>query len=57
MEITAEIIAGIKYKQHLKCDLTIASLENFEVNSAKSSMRNLFAEARENNFSVILEKG
>lgn len=37
MEITAEIIAGIKYKQHLKCNLTVVSLENFDVNSAKSS--------------------
>jgi hypothetical protein len=37
MEITAEIIAGIKYNQHLKCNLTIVNVENFEVNSAKSS--------------------
>jgi hypothetical protein len=37
MEITAEIIAGIKYNQHLKCNLTIVSMESFEVNSAKSS--------------------
>jgi hypothetical protein len=37
MEITAEIIGGIKYKQHLKCDLTAVSLENFNINSAQSS--------------------
>jgi hypothetical protein len=37
MEITAEIIAGIKYSRHLKCNLPVVSLENFDVNSAKSS--------------------
>ncbi|HEX8248020.1 MAG TPA: hypothetical protein VF599_07605 [Pyrinomonadaceae bacterium] len=37
MEITAEIIAGIKYKQHLNCNLAVVALENFDVNSAKSS--------------------
>jgi len=37
MEITAEIIAGIKYNQHLKCNLTVVSLAGFNINSAKSS--------------------
>lgn len=37
MKITAEIIAGIKYSQHLKCNLTVVSLEIFDINSAKSS--------------------
>lgn len=37
MEITAEIIAGIKYSQQLKCNLTVTPLKDFNVNSAKSS--------------------
>ena len=37
MEITAQIIEGIKYKSHLKSDLTEISIEDFNINSAKSS--------------------
>lgn len=37
MEITAQIVEGIKYKPYLKCDLPEISLEDFNVNSAKSS--------------------
>ena len=37
MEITAQIIEGIKYKPHLKCALTEVSIEDFNINSAKSS--------------------
>lgn len=37
MEITAQIIEGIKYKSLLKCDLTEIPLGGFNINSAKSS--------------------
>lgn len=37
MEIKAQIIEGIKYKSHLKCNLTEVSIEDFNINSAKSS--------------------
>ena len=37
MEITAQLVEGIKYKPYLKCDLPEISLEDFNVNSAKSS--------------------
>ena len=37
MEIKAQIIEGIKYKPHLKCDLAEVSIENFNINSAKSA--------------------
>lgn len=37
MEIKAQITEGIKYKANLKCDLTETSIEDFNINSAKSS--------------------
>lgn len=37
MEIVAQIIEGIKYKPFLKCDLPEVSIENFNINSAKSA--------------------
>ena len=37
MEIKAQIVEGIKYKPILKCNLTEISIENFNINSAKSS--------------------
>lgn len=36
MEITAQIIEGIKYKSTLKCNLIEYSLNDFDINSAKS---------------------
>jgi len=37
MEIKAQIIEGIKYKQRVKCSLNEIAVENFNINSAKSS--------------------
>jgi hypothetical protein len=37
MEITAQIIEGIKYKPILKCNLAEIEFEEFDINSAKSS--------------------
>lgn len=37
MEITAQIVEGIKYKPFLKCPLTEAAFEEFDINSAKAS--------------------
>ena len=37
MEITAQIIEGIKYKPLLKCELVEYLVSDFEINSAKSS--------------------
>lgn len=37
MEISAQIIEGIKYKSTLNCNLTEISIEDFNVNSARSS--------------------
>ncbi|MDQ2745855.1 MAG: hypothetical protein M3T96_01175, partial [Acidobacteriota bacterium] len=37
MEITAQIIEGIKYKPILKCDLAEVDFDDFNINSAKSS--------------------
>jgi hypothetical protein len=37
MEIKAQIVEGIKYKPILKCNLTEISIENFNINSAKSA--------------------
>ncbi|MDQ6789006.1 MAG: hypothetical protein M3033_19560 [Acidobacteriota bacterium] len=37
MEIKAEIVEGIKYKSYLKCNLAEVSIEDFNINSAKSS--------------------
>lgn len=37
MEITAQIIAGIRYKPILKCNLAEVAIEDFNINSAKSS--------------------
>lgn len=48
MEIKAQIVAGIKYKPIIECNLTEVELHDFNVNSAKSSClvsisRNRFA--------------
>ncbi len=37
MEITAQIVEGIRYQPILKCNLAEVSIEDFNVNSAKSS--------------------
>ena len=37
MEITAQIVEGIRYKPILKCNLTEVSIEDFNINSTKSS--------------------
>ena len=37
MEITAQIVKGIGYKQILKCSLSESSFQEFDINSAKSS--------------------
>lgn len=37
MEITAQIVEGIRYKPILRCNLAEVAIENFNINSAKSS--------------------
>ncbi|CAN5609078.1 hypothetical protein BH18ACI1_BH18ACI1_22960 [soil metagenome] len=49
MEIKAQIVEGIKYKPILKCNLTEISIENFNVNSAKSSC---LISAAQNRFAI-----
>ena len=49
MEIKAEIIEGIKYKPVLKCNLTEVSIEDFNINSAKSSV---LVSSEQNRFAV-----
>lgn len=49
MEIKAEIVEGIKYKPILKCNLTEVSIEDFNINSAKSSV---LVSSEQNRFAV-----
>ncbi len=49
MEIKAQIVEGIKYKPILKCNLTEVSIEDFNINSAKSSVLVL---SEQNRFAV-----
>lgn len=49
MEITAQIIEGIKYKSLINSNLAQISLENFEINSAKSSC---LISSQQNQFAV-----
>jgi len=49
MEIKAQIVEGIKYKSILKCNLTEVSIEDFNINSAKSSV---LVSSEQNRFAV-----
>ena len=49
MEIKAQIVEGVKYKPILKCALTEISIEDFNINSAKSSC---LISVKQNRFAV-----
>ncbi len=37
MEVEAQIVAGVRYKSNLKCELNEVAIDSFNINSAKSS--------------------